>query len=140
MSSNSNGALQGKHAVAELFNISPEILDNADFLTELICSASIAAGATVCDTIYKKFIPQGVTVIALLEESHASFHTYPEVGALYLDIFTCGSRCEPEKAVDFIIMKLNCSKYSCSLISRTLDICNNGEMEIKPILDKARIP
>ena len=66
------------------------------------CSASseslIAAGVTICDVVHKKFEPQGVTVLALLSESHASIHTYPESGDIFVDVFTCGT-CEPHKAV-----------------------------------------
>ncbi|WP_419735682.1 adenosylmethionine decarboxylase [Pseudomonas sp. COR18] len=120
MSLNSNGAFHGRHALAEMFNVSSAILDDVDFLSDLIRSASLAAGATVCDVIHKKFEPQGVTVLAMLEESHASFHTYPEFGSLFIDIFTCGEKCDPEKAVDLIRERLGCATYSYNLILRSL--------------------
>ena len=42
----------------------------------------------VVDVVAKRFAPQGATVIALLAESHASVHTYPEHGSLFADVFT----------------------------------------------------
>ena len=47
---------------------------------DLLENAAEASGATVVNTIYKKFYPQGVTVLSLLEESHISIHTWPEKG------------------------------------------------------------
>ena len=38
----------------------------------------------------KRFEPHGVTVLALLAESHASIHSYPERGAMFVDVFTGG--------------------------------------------------
>ena len=37
-----------------------------------------------------KFEPQGFTILALLAESHISFHTFPEKGIISFDFFTCG--------------------------------------------------
>lgn len=47
-------------------------------------------GAKVLQTISHSFEPQGLSILTLLAESHASLHTYPEYGFCYLDIFTCG--------------------------------------------------
>ena len=35
--------------------------------------------------------PQGISVVAMLAESHLSIHTWPEHGAALADIFTCGT-------------------------------------------------
>ena len=34
-----------------------------------------------------KFEPQGFTILALLAESHISFHTFPEKGIISFDFF-----------------------------------------------------
>ena len=47
-------------------------------------------GAEVLRTISHEFKPQGLSILTLLAESHASLHTYPEYDFCYLDIFTCG--------------------------------------------------
>ena len=53
--------------------------------------AAAATGATVLQVICQRFAPQGVTALALLAESHASLHTYPEAGLAFWDCFTCGA-------------------------------------------------
>lgn len=108
----------GKHTLGELYNVAPEKLNDLGFLTELLCAAATKAGATVCGTLSKQFEPQGVTVLVLLEESHASFHTYPELGALFLDIFTCGIECDPKHAFDFICTALDCDTHDIKTVKR----------------------
>ena len=48
------------------------------------------SGARVLRTISHRFKPQGLSILSLLAESHASLHSYPEFDFCYLDIFTCG--------------------------------------------------
>ena len=48
-----------------------------------------------------KFEPQGFTILALLAESHISFHTFPEKGIISFDFFTCG-KISPSVAIDII--------------------------------------
>jgi S-adenosylmethionine decarboxylase len=115
---NNSGAFFGKHTLGELYNVAPKKLNDLSFLTELLCAAATKAGATVCGTVSKQFDPQGVTVLVLLEESHASFHTYPELGALFLDIFTCGTQCDPDKAFEFICAALECDEHQIKTVRR----------------------
>ncbi|MFD4182289.1 adenosylmethionine decarboxylase [Rhodococcus sp. NPDC058514] len=89
----------GTHVVAELHGIAPARLDDPRFLRDTLRTALTAAGATVCEVIEHRFEPQGVTVLALLAESHASVHTYPELGSAFVDVFTCGPSADPELAV-----------------------------------------
>ena len=113
-----SGAFFGKHTVGELYNVNPQKLNDIVFLTELLCAAATKAGATVCGVLNKQFDPQGITVLVLLEESHASFHSYPELGALFLDIFTCGSKCDPGNAFNFICSVLDCVEYEMKTVKR----------------------
>ena len=48
-------------------------------------------GAKVLRTFAHNFEPQGLSILSLLAESHASIHTSPEFGFCFLDIFTCGN-------------------------------------------------
>ena len=93
------GLFAGQHVLAELEGVSPELLDDEQFLRHALGEALTQADATVLEVVSKQFEPQGVTVLALLSESHASIHTYPEVGAVFVDVFTCGTRAKPALAV-----------------------------------------
>ena len=38
----------------------------------------------------------------MLADSHISIHTWPEKGVAKCDIFTCGDKCDPHKAVEYL--------------------------------------
>ncbi len=93
------GRFTGRHALAEFSGVEPALLDDEHRLRALLGDAVTAAGATVLDVMSHRFAPHGVTVLALLAESHASIHTYPEHGRAFVDVFTCGSA-DPDMALN----------------------------------------
>lgn len=107
----------GKHYLLNLYGCSYDLLNDENFLIDLLESAAIASGATVCQTIYKKFDPQGVTVLCLLSESHISIHTWPEEGKAASDVYTCGN-CNPKIGCDMIINQLKSEDHTLSYIER----------------------
>lgn len=112
------GAFAGRHVLAELDGIAPAKLDDEQLLRTILADTLKAAGATVCQVIAHRFAPQGVTVLALLAESHASVHTYPEIGAAFVDVFTCGDRADPEHAVRLLAEALGTTANAMSTIER----------------------
>ena len=107
----------GKHYLLNLYGCSFVLLDNEQCLIDLLEHAATSSGATVVQTISKKFDPQGVTVLCLLSESHISIHTWPEEGMAAVDVYTCGT-CDPKIGCDFIIEKLKPSNYELTFIQR----------------------
>jgi len=107
----------GKHYLLNLYGCSFSHLNNEQFLIDLLENAAVASGATVVETIFKKFDPQGVTVLTLLSESHISIHTWPEDGNAAVDIFTCGD-CNPKIGCDIIIEQLKAESNTLSYIER----------------------
>jgi S-adenosylmethionine decarboxylase len=112
------GGFAGRHVLAELGGVDPALLDDAEFLRTALRSAVTEAGATVCEMIDHRFAPQGVTVLAMLAESHASIHTYPELGAVFIDVFTCGDRADPEQAVRLFAAALGTEPVALSTVRR----------------------
>ena len=96
----------GEHVLGELSGVSAEYLNDEVFLRSVFEKVLKLAGTTVCNIVSKHFEPQGVTVLALLAESHASIHTYPEFGSLFVDVFTCGNRAKPQEALRLLIEEL----------------------------------
>jgi S-adenosylmethionine decarboxylase len=107
----------GKHYLLNLYGCSFIHLDDERYLIDLLENAAVASGATVIQTISKKFEPQGVTVLTLLSESHISIHTWPEKGEAAVDVFTCGD-CNPKIGCDIIIEQLKADKNTLSYIER----------------------
>jgi S-adenosylmethionine decarboxylase len=112
------GRFTGRHVLAELHGVDPALLDDPVRLGELLRAAVTQAGATVLDVVAQRFAPQGATVIALLAESHASVHTYPEHGSLFADVFTCGERADPEHALRLLATSLHAASVHLSVLHR----------------------
>jgi S-adenosylmethionine decarboxylase len=121
------GLFSGQHVLAELEGVDAALLDNEPFLRETLEHALVSAGATVCDVMSRKFNPNGVTVLALLSESHASVHTYPENGSAFVDVFTCGHRARPDLAVQLIAAAMETSTVRVRSIHRGHDYTASGE-------------
>lgn len=97
----------GRHTLCNMEGIDKVNINNSDFFITLLRNAIATTNATLVDIVYHNFIPEGMSVIAILRESHVAIHTYPEYQALFLDVFTCGKQADPEKIVSYITNKLN---------------------------------
>ncbi len=87
----------GRHFVASYLGCDHAALSNLDALKEAFLGAVSESGATLLEAVDHVFPPEGLTMVVLLSESHASIHTYPEHDACFVDLFTCGTRCQAEK-------------------------------------------
>ena len=65
----------GKHCFTEVYGCPFELLDNEEFLKQQIIESLNKTSLTLLDISSHKFNPQGVTIVALLSESHISIHT-----------------------------------------------------------------
>lgn len=79
----------GNQHIAEFINCSSRLLNNKVSLEKMFKDGINAAGMELVTIISYKFNPIGVTVIAIIGESHIAMHTYPEAKHVSLDVFTC---------------------------------------------------
>ena len=93
----------GKHCILELYACDCAKLDDEDFVRAALSNAALRAGATLLNLISHHFQPHGVTGLALLAESHISFHSWPESGYAAVDVFTCGDHTMPEGACRVLV-------------------------------------
>ncbi|MEM3841520.1 MAG: adenosylmethionine decarboxylase [Candidatus Micrarchaeaceae archaeon] len=106
----------GKHVYGNLYEVRVENLTEAERLKEIVVGAAEEGNLHIIEMIVKKFnsyneFPGGVSVIALIEESHIALHTWPESRYATLDIYSCGEKADPDKAFRYIIAKLAPKKY-----------------------------
>ena len=99
----------GRHLILDLYGCDKQLLDDYDALQKLMESALQMSKATILRIIGEKFQPQGVTLLALLAESHCSIHTWPEIGYAAIDLYTCGDTTNSDKAAQFLKKKLKAS-------------------------------
>jgi S-adenosylmethionine decarboxylase len=92
-------ALIGKHWLIEMYQT--PMLDDAARIRRALRRAVVESGVRLIRLQLHHFgTGRGVTGVALLAESHISIHTWPERRFAALDIFMCGRRSEPEKALE----------------------------------------
>ena len=78
------------HVLGCVCNIEEERLkDKNEFYTLLCQDLCSALGLNLLKCQSHCFNPCGFTLIALLSESHLSFHTWPEKKVMFFDLFTC---------------------------------------------------
>ena len=110
----------GRHLILDLYDCDPKILDDYDGLQRLLEAALVMAKANILRIIGEKFEPQGVTLVALLSESHASIHTWPTERYAAVDLYTCGDKTETHKAADFLKTELKAEISEQKELSRTI--------------------
>tara|TARA_A100001011_G_scaffold188672_1_gene197202 strand:- start:1262 stop:2302 length:1041 start_codon:yes stop_codon:yes gene_type:complete len=72
-----------------------------DFYEKIFYKISKKAKVELLKISSHKFEPQGFTSVALLAESHMSFHTFPEREVVSFDFFTCG-KISPRVALNIL--------------------------------------
>ena len=96
----------GIHLLIELCACNRPKIDNMAYIERVMSEAATVAGAQVLKTAFQNFNPQGVSGVVVIAESHLTIHTWPEHGYAAVDIFTCGTRVDPWKAVEFLKKEL----------------------------------
>lgn len=100
----------GLHVLADLHDVDPSMLRDADALETLLVEAARLAGATVLSSSFRHFGGEhGVTGVVLLAESHITIHSWPEHGFAALDAFMCG-HARPHDAIDHIAHALRAGR------------------------------
>lgn len=101
----------GVHCVLELYQCPSDLLNNPKFIQQALREAAQQAKSTLLEEVSHQFHPQGVTAVALLAESHLSVHTWPEMGYVAADVFTCGQATAPEKACEALVQIFQAQRY-----------------------------
>ena len=110
----------GRHLILDLYDCDPEILNDYEELQRLLEASLVMAKANILRIFGEKFEPQGVTLLALLAESHASIHTWPELGYCAIDLYTCGDTTNTHRAAEFLKSKLKASSADEKELTRSV--------------------
>jgi S-adenosylmethionine decarboxylase proenzyme len=84
--------MHGLHLTADLRQCAPgtPALNDAAALRQLCLQAVEDSGLQAVGELFHSFpAPGGVTGVVLLAESHLAVHTWPELGAVTLDVYVC---------------------------------------------------
>ena len=111
-------AYLGRHILAEFFDCDPNVLNNPALVEKYMLDAALECGATIVNKCFHLFAPHGVSGVVIISESHLAIHTWPEFGYAAVDLFTCGTKCDPKVAYEFLRKVFNSKKASFTELKR----------------------
>ncbi len=89
----------GTHLIVDLWQA--HNLNDAGLIEKTLVECIKAANATLLHFHIHAFEPNGLSGVAVLAESHITFHSWPDQGYMALDIFMCG-KAEPHKCIPIL--------------------------------------
>ncbi len=117
-----NGAMSERDQpmlyVADLGGCAGLASTTPEAVREVFVAALERAGATIVETMSHGFPGAGMTCILILAESHAVLQTWPETGAVNIDVFSCTSRLRSLSAINEIAHALGAATISVREIPR----------------------
>jgi S-adenosylmethionine decarboxylase len=111
----------GKHLVCELSGCHPTLLSDINRIAAMMIAAAKAANATIMESAFHRFEPQGVSGTVILAESHLSIHTWPEKGYAAMDFYTCGDHTNPWAACEYAAATLRASSVLATELKRGIE-------------------
>lgn len=111
-----NFTYAGIHMIADFWN--GIRIEDRKKLKHLLLRAAKVAESTPLEVTIHSFSPFGMTGVVLLAESHIAIHTWPEIGYIAVDIFTCGAKSRPERALEFLQKTLKPKEISVKKMKR----------------------
>jgi S-adenosylmethionine decarboxylase len=111
----------GKHVFGNLYDIDERILVDKEYLEKLVLDAVKIANMKLVEIKSWSFGGKkgGVSVIALVEESHIALHTWNEYKYATLDVYTCGENSNPQSAFEYIVSQLKPKRYQMFYADRS---------------------
>ncbi|MDI9619365.1 MAG: adenosylmethionine decarboxylase [Candidatus Nezhaarchaeota archaeon] len=104
----------GKHVYGNLYDCDPKALADEMALRRIVREAVEKAHCTLHEVKSWSFGGElgGVSVIALITESHIAIHTWVKYGYAAVDVYTCGLKSDPNAAFEYIVSNLNPKEYT----------------------------
>lgn len=106
----------GIHLIAEFWG--SRIIEDSKKIERILITAAKKTKNIPLKIAIHKFNPRGVTGVVLLAESHIAIHTWPQINYTAIDIFTCGEKAVPFKALDYLKKKFQPKKVEIKEIKR----------------------
>ncbi len=111
----------GRHIYGNLKGCHNErALREPNFIEDMLRRAGEVGNMTILDVKSWK-IGDGVSAVAIILESHISIHTWPEYKFATVDVYSCGSHTDPDKAFEYIITVLQPDEVVKGSVDRGLE-------------------
>jgi S-adenosylmethionine decarboxylase len=110
----------GKQVYGSLYDCDAEALRDEDVIRDIVIKAVSEGNMTLLDIKGWK-IGEGVSIVAIILESHITIHTWPEYNFATVDVYSCGAHTDPVAAFKYIVTRLNAKRFSMNETDRSSD-------------------
>ena len=108
----------GTHLLLDLAGAPFATLDDPEVVRAALVDTVAAMGARVLGVHLHRLLPQGISGVVVISESHLTIHTWPERGEAAVDLFTCGDAARARAAVAALVERLGATMSDLREISR----------------------
>ncbi len=108
----------GEHLLIDIICDNDDILYSLNKLEQFTNSIIHICKLNKLSRIKHEFVPYGITLVTLLQESHISIHTWPENKSVCIDIFSCKDSLNIETIKDIITQYFVINKIKIKLVER----------------------
>jgi len=122
----------GRHLIAEYAECNGDKLDDLEHIKHSLLEAVRRSGATIVNSVFHRYAPQGVSGVVVIAESHMSIHTWPEYNYAAVDFFTCGQAVDPYLANEYLKNSLGSTKATVTEIPRGIPSASQEILDHKP--------
>ncbi len=114
-------AIIGRHIYANLYEPLIDAISDEHLLRDVVIKAAQLANMTLVEVKSWKVegVKGGVSVLALVMESHIAIHTWVNYRYATVDIYTCGEKSDPWKAFEYIVTVLKPKTFKVHYADRS---------------------
>ena len=94
------GKALGRHLIVEFYHCHARAFLDPETVQHAMEDAAHKAHATVVNSFFHRFDPQGISGVVVISESHFTLHAWPEHDYAAVDIFTCSNKVDFTRAVE----------------------------------------
>jgi S-adenosylmethionine decarboxylase proenzyme len=117
--------MTGMQLLLDLYDCDAATLHDAETVESIFRQAINSAGFQVVNRTMHQFPHQGITLVLILAQSHATLHTWPESNFATVDVYACGASetVKPalEKICEHLVQRFAPLKFSSQFVNRGLD-------------------
>jgi len=111
----------GKHVYGELYGCPSSLLWDEEAIVDAVKKAAEKANATLLEIRSWRIggSKGGVSVLALVVESHIAVHTWPLNNYVTVDVYTCGEKTDPWSAFKYLVDFFKPKRYTVHYSDRS---------------------
>ena len=107
----------GKQAMIDISNCRGELINDIDYLKDVLHRLASLMHSTIVGEIQHQFSPYGITIIAIVADSHIAIHTWPEFAHVAIDIFSCKQNI-PDSIFKYLERTFESTDIHCQMVDR----------------------